>query len=526
VFFDFDNDGRSDHVGLVADVYDDNGVLVVETIEGNNVDYVAQFTYYNNAGILGYGVLPENPKLTEQVEEEQTVFFSAEEDTSEDMAVQIDEAVSEEAQVPAIAYPAQSFTSLVSGMNVIVNAEEGAFPEGTRMEVNAVETDDIIRAVSGAVEKDIVRVQAVDITFYDADNNEIEPLIPVRVLMRSAGTTGGASEQVVVHVEDNGQASIVDEAREAGSRAAFDADSFSVYALVYTVDFEYSVNGKMYQFSLPGGGFVSFTDLVEVLGILGDTYSDENNADIEDQITDGMLDVTASEAAKKFVADVESVEFSSPELVWGGKVDAETTVGALKEANGLECQYSAELTEEQIEAINGTEVESGDWALISMLPFSSEEELTVTMKDGEVFTIKVTDAQIKKTVIDAKGDTWEITVTYDDNAEIPDGAELKVKEILPEDEKYDEYYQQSLEKVGVEGTEAEEAPESIVDAVTDALGGLKDLISGDDTDEKKEVEQTAKQTSDYARIFDIQIWADDQEIQPKSAVTVNIKLLD
>ena len=56
----------------------------------------------------------------------------------------------------------------------------------------------------------------------------------------------------------------------------FQTDSFSVYAIVYTVDFEYSVNGKMYRFSLPGGGFVSFTDLVEVLGIISDTNSGEN----------------------------------------------------------------------------------------------------------------------------------------------------------------------------------------------------------------------------------------------------------
>ena len=44
VFFDFDYDGRSDHVGLVSDVYDADGSLVVETIEGNKVEYVERFT--------------------------------------------------------------------------------------------------------------------------------------------------------------------------------------------------------------------------------------------------------------------------------------------------------------------------------------------------------------------------------------------------------------------------------------------------------------------------------------------------
>ena len=148
-----------------------------------------------------------------------------------------------------------------------------------------------------------------------------------------------------------------------------------MFAVVYTVDFEYSVNGKMYQFSLPGGGFVSLTDLVEVLGIIGDTNPDKNDEEIdavEEQDANGLLDVTASDAAKKFVADVASVEFSSPELVWVGKVENETIVDALKEVNGLECEYSAELTIEQIEKINAQTVEAGDWALISMQPFISE----------------------------------------------------------------------------------------------------------------------------------------------------------
>ena len=158
------------------------------------------------------------------------------------------------------------------------------------------------------------------------------------------------------------------------------------------VDFHWEVNGKIYDFSMPGGGFVSFENLIEVLGIVDGTYSAENEAEIEEQIADGMLDVAASEAAKKFVADVESVKFSSPDLLWVGKIATETTVGALKEANGLEVEYSAELTEEKIAEINDTAVESGDWALISILPFDTEETLTVTMKTGEVFEINVTDS--------------------------------------------------------------------------------------------------------------------------------------
>ncbi len=189
------------------------------------------------------------------------------------------------------------------------------------------------------------------------------------------------------------------------------------------VDFEYSVNGKMYQFSLPGGGFVSFTDLVEVLGIIGDTNSEGNGDETESVIVENaeenaandvveensvnfdtntaltLGDVEVSEATRKFVADVASVEFSTSSLVDVSKVEADTTVGQIKEGRGLECEYSAELTEEQIEEINEQTVEAGDWALISVQPFDTEETLTVTLKNGEVFTIRVTDASYSITAV-------------------------------------------------------------------------------------------------------------------------------
>ena len=55
---------------------------------------------------------------------------------------------------------------------------------------------------------------------------------------------------------------------------------------------------------------------------------------------------------KKYVADVENVEFSNPELVWVEKVNEVTPVGELKAVNRLKVEYSAELTEDKISEIN------------------------------------------------------------------------------------------------------------------------------------------------------------------------------
>lgn len=148
-----------------------------------------------------------------------------------------------------------------------------------------------------------------------------------------------------------------------------------------------------------------------------------------------MLDVTASDTSKKFVEDVESVKFSNSELVRVEKVE-ETTVGELKEAIGLNCEFSSELKEEQIEEINNTVVQSGDWALISVQPFESEETLTVTMKDGEVFTIRVTDAQITTLFLSDSGDLFEVNVKYEEAANIPKGSTLRVTEFSEDDEEY------------------------------------------------------------------------------------------
>lgn len=477
-------------------------------------------------------------------------------------------------------------------VSVTCGADAG-LPEGADLSVEEItqgtpEYDAYVadlENVFGKGEKRIEYVRLFDIKIVDPldDTVKYQPAEGSQVDVRIELADTMDKELSVVHYgEDEAEGVILDagtDEGEEGSVVEFKTDGFSVFAVAYTVDFSYEVNGKTYEFSIPGGGFLRLTDLVEVLGIgaymgssnnaveaLGmeeepavperqdftevveeeeipvnvrtedsdtgadvldmlndtagtdatDTYDDVVGSDTEDTLDEEAVsdaadtldeiavsdaadtlndvetsnapltlnDVVVSDAARMFVADVESVSFSDPELVWVDTVEELTNIGGIKSSQGLECQYSAGLTEDQIAEINNSTVEAGDWVLISMRPFSSEETLTVTMKNGEVFTIRVTDAQIKKTVIDAKGDTWEITVTYDEKAQIPEGAELKVEEILPEDEEYEQYYRQSLMKAGVKGA------------------------------------------SDYARIFNIEIWADIQKVEPAADVTVDIKLLD
>jgi len=437
-------------------------------------------------------------------------------------------------------------------ITVYVDAPEGALPVDAQMTVKTVTNSRQLKKakkaskVKGGQDDStdanttrFVKEKAAEITFKDADGNEIEPLVPVRVSFFAADIANAAEDATVVHVGDNGKAKVVGQvadsdldAEPSDDEVVFDADQFSVYAVVYTVDFEYSVNGKMYQFSLPRGGYVSFTDLVEVLGITDDTDSGNNGAENETETADNaeentankgseeisivpdtetaltLGDVKISEDTRKFVANVESVEFSSPELVDVSKVYEDTTVGQLKESRRLECEYSAELTEEQIAEINSQMVEAGDWALISLHPFTSEETLTVTMKNGDQFAVKVTDAQISTHVITADGGDYTITVTYGPEAGIPDGAELTASELLPGTEEYEAHYTQMIAAVESEASDSD--PDDEMDAAFAEL-------SLEVVDPQPTVEVA------FARFFDISIWKDDTEIEPLAPVQVEIQ---
>ena len=354
-----------------------------------------------------------------------------------------------ENQTDAGISPAQDLLPAETNVTVHVEAEEGTFPAGTSMVLATVQEealDKVAEAVSNSVEGTSHSFQAVDISFRDASGNEIEPAKPVRVTMTSdaiktASETPEIAEPVVLHMVDEGAAEKIEQtdlmsaSDAANSTAAdesaafenaetadenlnvspdtvsFDSDQFSTYVIVYTVDFHWEVNGKEFEFSIPGGGYVSFYDLVEGLGV------EVNDADTE------------KDEIQELVDGVANIEFSNQELVSVSKVEEDSTVGAIKERLGLDCEYSAKLSEEEIAEINAQTVKAGDWALISVHPFTSEEKLLVTMKNGDQFAVKVTDAQISSLFITSSGETYEVTVTYGPEAKIPEKSRVVVTEL-------------------------------------------------------------------------------------------------
>ena len=131
-----------------------------------------------------------------------------------------------------ITRPAQDFEGTAGSVHVRVHADEGRFPEGTRMNLRTVSISSILNndSVQDAVGKDreVVDAVAADITFQDKDGNEIEPAGNISVQMTTSSRVEGESHEVL-HIDDNGNASAVTSASATG--ASFKAGEFSIYVI-------------------------------------------------------------------------------------------------------------------------------------------------------------------------------------------------------------------------------------------------------------------------------------------------------
>ena len=134
---------------------------------------------------------------------------------------------------PGPAMPAAHFTGVANRVTAEVDAPEGAFPEGTTMKVVAVRDKEVIANVAEAADSDVSDVVALDISFW-YNGVEIEPQQPINVKLTSAKIEQ-ADEAKIVHVDDSGEAKVIEEAEISGKTAEFSSDMFSVYAVIVTL---------------------------------------------------------------------------------------------------------------------------------------------------------------------------------------------------------------------------------------------------------------------------------------------------
>lgn len=154
---------------------------------------------------------------------------------------------------------------------------------------------------------------------------------------------------------------------------------------------------------MQGADTVSMRALVEALHVYEEEANGGDSAGSQDeqgsakrQVANDELpasDDSQNEALDRFMSDIDSVTFSDEELLVPAKVDKDTTAGQIKTDLQLFPTYPLGLKQSEVLALNAKEYAAGDWVLISLKPFDTEETLTVRMTNGASFTIMVTDAQ-------------------------------------------------------------------------------------------------------------------------------------
>ena len=154
--------------------------------------------------------------------------------------------------------PAQEFHETAGDVTVTVEAQEGAFPAGTCMEVRQVTDEHVQDAVEDAVAGQILWLQAVDISFFDGEHRELQPQMPIRVQIGSEKIQDqDTAATEVLHVEEDGTAKIIgqEDARTdtEADRVAFETDQFSIYVVAGIEKTVLASDGNNYRITVGFG---------------------------------------------------------------------------------------------------------------------------------------------------------------------------------------------------------------------------------------------------------------------------------
>ncbi|MBQ9870147.1 MAG: LPXTG cell wall anchor domain-containing protein [Ruminococcus sp.] len=240
ILIDTDLDDKADRSAVVTQLIEQGGKTQLEAIQGNVRGSVAKSTYQlDDKHIIG--------------------------------CVKLDGAAGEMLfeQVSA------------SGVRVTAKADNGTFPENTTMTVTDIEKSEAVKTAQqgiGTAEK-VVDAVAVDITFKNANGEEIEPAKSKNVTVQISLTGEKKLEgdnQKLLHKTDNGEVKAVENAKLSPTQADFTANSFSIY--VWTTFKEYEKEGGSYKLDENGSKIlIAGTDQPRFVDI--DTLSNNNSAE-------------------------------------------------------------------------------------------------------------------------------------------------------------------------------------------------------------------------------------------------------
>lgn len=200
------------------------------------------------------GITMTDASEAEYQSEEEIAVEEISEDELVEEAGDFQEEVASVEETEEISMPEMDFYDKTDDIEVFVHAEAGNFPKDTKMilkEVSEEDTKGIVNEVtSDEIEvKDII---AVDITFYDVEEKEIEPInsFGVHVILKPLKEIEGENKEIF-HVRDTGETEKIADMEE--DVAEFDSVGFSIYAIVGT-------DGKNQENEKPRRTYIFFVD--------------------------------------------------------------------------------------------------------------------------------------------------------------------------------------------------------------------------------------------------------------------------
>ena len=245
IFYDWEGDGLSDHVGLVAELIpeteDEPARLVA--IEGNSANKVQYVTYdLDDPVILGYGLLPEQEFFCGKTGHVHTARCGSGCPLEEHIHTEQCELPAEEEVLTNLTFEGADYTVLVQ------YGPDAALPEGVKLEVSEIPGDseeyqDYLSQTSTAMEKagqtdTVVFARFFDIRF-TLDGQTLEPAAPVSVTITYAEpveTSEDASCQAIHFGQEGTEIlDVTTEQREDGSTSfTHTQNGFSVVGDVVT----------------------------------------------------------------------------------------------------------------------------------------------------------------------------------------------------------------------------------------------------------------------------------------------------
>ena len=437
------------------------------------------------------------PKEEEKKEE---VAANTEEEKSEDKDVKSEDQEDKAEEKTEDTEKAEARTLKVDQADYTVEVDcpaEANIPKDAKLNVREIKTgtaeyngyyEKAQKAVASGDETDISFARFFDISF-EVDGKEIEPEAKVEVKITYDDKVEVPEKGKVKSVHFGNKTEVLDvktnEKNGKMDEVKFDADSFSVYAIVGTeenIDAKYTLTESTSDYNVT----ISYDDDAEIpekselkvteLKETSSSYQEAKDAVVEEK---KAADEDFDENTMGIVAlDISIVDADGNEVepANGAKVSVKIEMTELPkntDAESIEVQHIKD-------DVSMTVADVADKTEGSVEVTSDTVTADFSVDHFSTFTVTWTQ-ELVGNVLTADGTSYKITVEYDDEAGIPDGSILEVTELTgSEKEKY------------VEETNA--------------------LLYGADSEG----------SVSFSRFFDISIISDGEKIEPKKAVKVTI----